>query len=314
LDQRAPLVTIGLPTYNGARYLARSLDSLLAQDYPNFELVISDNGSSDDTERVARDYAERFERIRYFRQESNVGAAANFNKTLGLAGGPYFMWASDHDLWDPAFVSRCVAALEADPAAVLAYPETLLIDENDAPIEEMDDQYDLGQQSALDRYKYLIWRLVICNMIYGVSRREALAATGGFPDVISPDHVVLARMALQGRVLRVGGHLFLRRRNRPPESQDQQRNRALIDLNPSKARERTAMAPPRLYRDLRRHHLRAVAESSLPFRERLDARMATMACFHQRFHVASNLVRAFKLVGLLTGQRKRLDRWWGRPI
>jgi len=70
----------------------------------------------------------------------------------------------------------------------------------------MDDQIDLGQPSALARYKRLIWRLVICNMIYGVARRDALVATGGFPDVFSPDHVVLARLVLQGRVLRVGGH------------------------------------------------------------------------------------------------------------
>jgi hypothetical protein len=127
-----------------------------------------------------------------------VGAFANFNRALGMAGGAYFMWASDHDLWDTAFVSRCVAALEADPAAVLAYPKSMLIDEDGAAIEEMDDQIDLGQPTALARYKHLIWRLTICNMIYGVARREALAATGGFPDVLGPDHVVLARLVLQG--------------------------------------------------------------------------------------------------------------------
>ncbi|HEX7498560.1 MAG TPA: glycosyltransferase family 2 protein [Candidatus Limnocylindrales bacterium] len=312
MDQRTPLVTIGIPTYNGARYLAASIDSLLSQDYPNFELVISDNCSTDDTEAIARAYVQRSDRIRYVRQEANMGAFANFNRVLGLAGGAYFMWASDHDLWDTAFVSRCVAALEADPAAVLAYPKSMLIDEDGAAIEEMDDQIDLGQLTPLARYKHLIWRLTICNMIYGVARREALAATGGFPDVLGPDHVVLARLALQGPILRVGGHLYLRRQNRPPETPDEHRRRALIDLEPSQARARAAMPALILYRDLRAHHLRAVSESSMTSRQKLDARMATLACFHMRFGVASNLVRLLRLGARATRQTARLERSWGR--
>jgi len=312
LDQRAPLVTIGLATYNGARYLAKSLDSLLDQDYPNWELVISDNCSTDETEAIARAYAGRSDRIRYVRQEANLGATANFNYVLGQARGAYFMWAADHDLWKPTLISRCVAALEADPAAVLAYPRSLLIDENGAVIEEMDDQIDLGEPSALTRYKRLIWRLVICNMIYGVARREALVATGGFPDTVSPDHLVLARLALQGPILRVGGHLFLRRRNRPQETPEEHRRRSLTGLNPSKAGERVAMPAPRLFRVLRDLHIRAVKESPLSFAEKLNGTLATLACFHMRFHVASNLVRLLRVGARATRQSARLDRYFGR--
>src|ERR1035437_6615967 len=89
------------------------------------------------------------------------------------------MWAADHDMWQPTFIARGVAALEAKPEAVLAYPQSLLVDEDGAVIEEMDDQIDLEQTSALDRYKHLIWRLSICNMIYGVARRDAMVAAGG---------------------------------------------------------------------------------------------------------------------------------------
>ena len=85
MDQRAPLVTIGMPTYNGARYLAQSLDSLLAQDYPNWELVISDNCSTDGTEAIARSYAAQHPQIRYVRSPLNRGAAANFNRVLGIS-------------------------------------------------------------------------------------------------------------------------------------------------------------------------------------------------------------------------------------
>jgi glycosyltransferase involved in cell wall biosynthesis len=311
LDQRVPLVTIGMPTFNGARFLAGTIEALLAQDYPNTELVISDNASTDGTEAIARRYAGASDRIRYVRQERNLGAAANFNTVLGLARGAYFMWAADHDLWQPNHVSACVAALEADPGAVLAYPRSLLIDENGAAIEEMDDQIDLDQPSALDRYKRLIWRLDVCNMIYGVARREAMAATGGFPDVISPDHVVLARLVLLGRVVRVDGQLYRRRANRPPETIEQNRERALVDLNPALAPDRSRQSTERLYRDLRDLHMRAIDASSLSFGEKLDARLATLACFRQRFGVDSVLSRVVRRSARIMGQTARLDRRLG---
>jgi glycosyltransferase involved in cell wall biosynthesis len=311
LDQNAPLVTIGMPTYNGARYLAQSIDSLLGQDYSNFEIAISDNCSTDGTEAIARAYAQRSKRVRYVRSETNLGASANFNRALGLARGPYFMWAADHDLWDPALISRCVAALEADPAAVLAYPQSLLIDENGAVIEEMDDQIDLGQPSALDRYKCLIWRLNVCNMIYGVARRDALAATGGFPDTYGPDHVVLAKLVLQGPILRVGGHLYRRRQNRPPETADQESERRLVDLNPSKAGERVPVPENLLYRDARDLHVLAVRESSLSVAAKIEGVVATLACFRARFGVRSTLVKLLIGAARITRQRARLDRRFG---
>src|SRR3954469_5368600 len=107
--------------YNGERFLAESLASLLAQDYPVFEIFISDNASTDGTEHIALAAASRDGRIRYERLEANQGAMVNFNRVLRLATGTYFMWASDHDLWEPDFISACVAALERDPDAVLAY-------------------------------------------------------------------------------------------------------------------------------------------------------------------------------------------------
>lgn len=311
MDQRAPLVTIGMPTYNGARFLAQSIDALLAQDYPNFELVISDNCSNDETEAIARAHAGRSDRVRYVRHETHVGVSASFNRVLGLAEGTYFMWAADHDLWEPTLISRCVGALEADPAAVLAYPKSLLVDEDGAVIEEMDDQIDLGQPSALARYKHLIWRLNVCNMIYGVARRDALVATGGFPDVFSPDHLVLAKLVLQGPVLRVGGNLYLRRQNRPPETPDEDRGRRLADLNPAKAGDRVSLPPGRLYRDLREGHLRAIEESPLSFREKLVARVATLACFRARFGVGSPLVTALRTAARCTRQTARLNRRLG---
>jgi glycosyltransferase involved in cell wall biosynthesis len=311
LDQNAPLVTIGMPTYNGAPYLAASIDALLAQDYPSFQLVSSDNCSTDGPEAIARACVQRSGLVRYVRQATNLGASANFNYALSLAQGKYFMWAADHDLWEPALISRCVAALEAFPETVLAYPQSLLIDENGAVLEEMDDQIDLGQPTALARYKHLIWRLDICYMIYGVARREALVSTGGFPDGLSPDHVVLARLVLQGPVLRVGGHLYLRRQNRAPESDVERRTRTLAALHPPMARDHASIPESRLNRDLRDLHIRAVRESSLSFIQKLDGSVATLACFRDRFGVGSGLVKMLSEVARVTRLRGRLYRQFG---
>src|ERR1035437_2232765 len=147
-------------------------------------------------------------------------------------------------------------------------------------------------------------------MIYGVARRDAMVAAGGSKDVLAPDRLVLARLVLQGTILRTGGFLYLRRRNRPAETPDGARLRQLADLNPATAAERTAMPAPRLFRALRDLHLQAVRESSLSFSEKLDARIATLACFHMRFHVASNRVRVQKGLAIATRQTPRLDRSW----
>ncbi len=309
-----PLVTIGMPTRNGAGFIGQSIEALLSQDYPNFQILISDNCSTDATESIAREWVARDSRITYFRQPSDIGAVANFNYVLHEAAGEYFIWAADHDLWAPNHLSTCVAALEANPGAVLAYPGSNLIDADGRVVSEMDDQLDVDQESALERYKRLVWLLDNCNMIYGVGRRSAFEATGGFPDVISPDHLVLARMALQGPIVRVGGHLYLRRQNRPPETVEENRRRSLSELSPATSAGRVESDAARLYRELRDLHVRAVWASTLSFDEKLEATLATLASFRDRFGVRSIPLGLTWQLAALTGQRARFDRRVGiRP-
>jgi GT2 family glycosyltransferase len=110
-----PLVSIGMPVHNASRYLRNALDSLLAQDYANFEIVISDNASTDATEQICREYAEHDRRVLYHKVEQNMGAIWNFNNVFELAKGKYFMWAAYDDIRNPRCVSACVKALEAHP-------------------------------------------------------------------------------------------------------------------------------------------------------------------------------------------------------
>ena len=114
-------VSIGMPIYNGEKYLSGALDSLLNQDFKDFEIIISDNASTDYTQRVCLDYSARDKRIKYYKSEVNKGAIWNFNQTFMLSRGEYFMWASCHDIWKPAYISRCVEVLEQESAVVLCY-------------------------------------------------------------------------------------------------------------------------------------------------------------------------------------------------
>src|ERR1700726_3052082 len=124
-----PLVSIGIPVFNAQRYLREALDSLIAQDYENIELVISENASTDGTAAICREYAARDPRVRYERAEMNQGAVWNFNRVYSLARGTYFMWAAFDDLRAPSYVRRCVERLEAQPSAVLCCTDVRLIDE-----------------------------------------------------------------------------------------------------------------------------------------------------------------------------------------
>jgi glycosyltransferase involved in cell wall biosynthesis len=203
----SPLVSIGMPVYNGERYLPEALDSLLAQDYRNIVITISDNASTDATEAICRRYAERDGRIRYHRAAQNMGAVWNFNRAFELSEGEYFMWAAFDDLREPAFVSKCLAALEASPGAVLCYSDIRFIDERGGPT-----TYGLktlhptsasleGRVSAMALSSF--W-----YGIYGLMRADALAETRLALPVWGFDVVLLMEVCLRGEVLFVPEQLF----------------------------------------------------------------------------------------------------------
>lgn len=194
-----PLVSIGLPVFNEERHLAEALDHLLAQDYSNLEILISDNDSEDDTAAICELYAARDGRIRYRRSEKNHGGVANFNLVVGLARGQYFTWASGHDLRDPAFVSRCVEVLEEDRSVVLAYPGAVWIDEFGQELEPLRGIVDTrGLKHPIWRYNTVLWGLVDGFPIYGVMRLDALRRSRMYRNVVSPDVALLAELALLG--------------------------------------------------------------------------------------------------------------------
>jgi glycosyltransferase involved in cell wall biosynthesis len=206
-----PRVTVGLPVYNGERHLAQALDALLGQTFENFELVVSDNASTDRTEEIARDYAARDRRVRYVRQRRNVGAIRNFNGLVPPARGTYFRWAAADDLNAPESLARCVEVLDRLPAVVLTYPKTRFIDAAGRVFAEYEDGMHLQAPRPGDRFRTVIREVERCNAAFGLIRTAALRRTGLFGAFVGSDVIFLAELSLQGTFWEIPEYLFFRR-------------------------------------------------------------------------------------------------------
>lgn len=209
-----PGVSIGLPVFNGEAFLREALDDLLGQTYTDFELVISDNASTDETEAICRSYADRDARIRYVRSDANHGAAWNFNRAFELSRAPYFKWAACDDRLESTFVARCVAALDADPEVVLAYPTAIDIDDEGNRIAARNWHLHGGLPQPDQRFRYQICRDHWCFHVFGVIRSDALHRTKLIDHYVASDRVLLAHLALLGTFHEIEEPLFLHRQHR----------------------------------------------------------------------------------------------------
>jgi len=207
-----PYVSIGLPVYNGERFLTQALDSLLAQTFENFELIISDNASTDRTQEICKDYAVKDRRIRYYRNDQNLGAARNYNRVFELSSGKYFKWAAHNDLCAPVLIERCVEVLDSEPSVVICYARTSIIDEHGRHQRDHDDLMDLRSPNPHERFRdYLFRRAGMCNAIFGVIRVSELRKTPLIGSYISSDKVLLGELVLRGRTYELPERLFYRR-------------------------------------------------------------------------------------------------------
>ena len=222
-------VTVGLPVCNGANYLAAAIDSILAQTYADFDLLISDNASTDDTEEICRAYASKDRRIRYIRQPRNLGAAANYNFLARICETPYFKWAAHDDLLAPGFLAACVDVLDSDSTVVVASPGSILIDEAGTPLPYSPERGGMIDRSgvcwpvlpeknddltAADpslRFQAVMLNMIMCVEIFGVMRRSALLRTPLQGAFSGADKVLLAQMSLLGRFWLGRETLFFRR-------------------------------------------------------------------------------------------------------
>jgi hypothetical protein len=206
---RAGLVSIGLPVYNGDRYLRSALDSLVAQDYADFEIIISDNGSADETEAICREYAARNARIRYYRAERNMGPVWNAVRVYELARGEYFMLAAHDDLRHPQYLTRCVTELERNPRALFCCTAVNFIDADGHDITDGFRVRSLRPVGATRRERLrALARSTLWVDIYSLIRTSALQETTFGQELWGGDVLMVAALCLRGEVAEVPEGLF----------------------------------------------------------------------------------------------------------
>jgi glycosyltransferase involved in cell wall biosynthesis len=207
----APRVSVGVPVYNGERHLRHALDDLVAQDLMDIEILVSDNASTDRTRDIVAEVAARDPRVRLLRNPENLGAARNYNLLVGEARAPLFKWASADDRLSPTYLSACVARLDAEPHAALAYAKTTLIDEDGSVIREHEDGLHLPDAQPWRRLRAFAQNRWLCNPCFGVIRTERLRRTSLVGPRVSSDITLLAQLALLGPFIEVPERLFFRR-------------------------------------------------------------------------------------------------------
>jgi glycosyltransferase involved in cell wall biosynthesis len=197
-----PLVSVGIPAYNRPESMERAVRSVLGQTLGDLEVIVSDDASTDPgVARLGERLAEEDPRVRYVQQPRNLGHDRNYQHVLELATGPYFMWLSDDDWLDPAYVERCLAALEADPGVAIAWGTARYYRGREHLIDER--PMDLTARRAGARVVSYFARVNVNGPLFGLMRRSELLAAGGFPDVPGGDWLLVARMAARGQVLTV---------------------------------------------------------------------------------------------------------------
>ena len=219
-----PLVTIGMPVYNGERFLPVALDSLIRQGYKNFELIISDNASTDATYKICQHYAGNDKRIRHIRNESNIGALENFNQVLRISNSDYFMWAACDDVWEPGYLKELVNHILTSTGAVLAFCLFDHVDEKGVGVRSYPKIKTLfGISNRVVRANRFLWfpeHEGSANLIYGLMKTSTVRNMGGLMVYghgdYGIDNLFIFRLALSGKFVYTDRLLFHKRQ--VPES------------------------------------------------------------------------------------------------
>ena len=205
-------VSIGIPVYNGENFLQKAIDSILAQTFKDFEIIICDNASTDNTRDICTSYKDN--RIKYHRNATNMGAAWNYNISFQLAKGEYFKWAAHDDVLDPEFLKNCVEALDNNPEAVLSHTDIEFIDEHNQPYDYAYTQPNTASSLTIKRFSNLLLKRHECYQVFGLIRANALRKTNLIGNYTGSDAILLAHLALLGKFIHIPKKLFLNRKHK----------------------------------------------------------------------------------------------------
>jgi glycosyltransferase involved in cell wall biosynthesis len=289
---KSPKVTVGLPVFNGERYLRISIESILRQTFSDFEFLIVDNASTDSTEQICREYAASDSRIRYCKNDINIGAPRNFNKVFSLSIGTYLKWSTADDYVAPDYIEKCLEVLERDSDTVLCYPRAILVDSEGRAISKYDDALKVQQPLASDRFIHLLSNIKLAHQHLGLIRTSALKRTSLHGTHIASDINFLAELSLFGKFYEFPEYLLFRRLHTGSSSWDRKSdNRQIEWCDPTRKKIRLDQW------EANRCFFAAVRRSPTSFREK--SAMYRYLChrlFWQRAILYGDLVDAIRLV------------------
>lgn len=205
-----PRVSIGLAVYNGDKYLEEAIQSILNQTYRDFELIISDNASTDRTAEICEKYTLLDPRIRYFRNATNIGGANNENMTFQLSRGEYFRWAAHDDICAPDLIEKEVAVLDRDSSIVLCTSMIVEIDENGNHL-RINSRNNGKSPKSYERFARIASSQDFLEETYGLMRAAILRKTRLQLNYTASDRTLMCEMSLYGRFYEVPEPLFYKR-------------------------------------------------------------------------------------------------------
>lgn len=208
---RPVCVSIGLPVFNAGRYLRSALDATLGQTFDDFELIISDNASTDDTPAICEEYARTDSRIRLLRQPQNCGVNANHLNVFRDAQGEYFRWASADDVPAVELLEHAVGTMRENQGLVAYVPDTVNIDAAGRRLRRLPRTLDLRSNRAYERAEAVLTRGYQMVFPQGLMRRSTLIETSCNWNYFGWDFILLFELALRGHLSNIEGPLLRRR-------------------------------------------------------------------------------------------------------
>jgi glycosyltransferase involved in cell wall biosynthesis len=233
MKNTVPLVSIGLPVYNGENYIKNSIDTILNQTFKDIELIICDNASNDRTREICLKYLEEDPRICYYRNERNMGATYNFNRAFFLSKGKYFKWAAHDDLLGEDFIQKCVDILENNNDIVLCYSKVKKIDQKGCEIGRYDFNIRASSLSTTQRFHDFVCINHNCISVFGLIRSDILRLTPKIEDYVGSDRCLLVKLCLFGRLYEIPEYLFFRREHEETSLNTYSYQELLAWYNPS---------------------------------------------------------------------------------
>jgi glycosyltransferase involved in cell wall biosynthesis len=276
-----PRVTIGLPVYNGEKYVHEAISSLRAQTYPDLRIAISDNASTDATEEICREHARDDERIVYARADRNHGSSWNYTRTFEMGVGEFFKWAAHDDVVLPTYLERLIEALDDDPGAVLAHSRAAFIDEHGVVLgQPLARNTNATTGDAAERFADILLREFDCLPVFGLIRRDILARTGLLGPFVAHDLPLLAELALYGRFVQVDDVLFHNRDHSDRSVRAYPLKRARLEWFDSSKQGAIALPHTRLVVE---YH-RTVSRAAVDPRSAREARLVLWSWAARRLH------------------------------